>query len=387
MKSADVLLLTTEQETATAVREAVKSAAFRGSTNVCKSMLELRTRLSTSGRTRTIALVDIDEEPQQMLFALTKTITATPDALFVVVSREFNEKLVLQAMQAGARHFIRKSAIATELDAVLGRLLLHEPRHATQMGDVISIFSCSGGCGATTVAVNIATELKLAGGKPVLLVDLDPHYGSIAQYLNVQSKYGVAHILNRDGTIDRHLIESSAARYIEGLDVLLSPAAAEADKHKPMNYDNLLRVLEACRESYGYVVVDSPRLPHDGTIALTSVSGVAIIVLRLAVRDVAFAKSLIASLTEQGMASDRILLLANQAKRRGGLLSATEVQKALGKPLFRVRSDWRKAAKSITYGQPLAHSARMSGLRRDLRKVTGQIRRWTSNGHPEKGGA
>jgi pilus assembly protein CpaE len=255
------------------------------------------------------------------------------------------------------------------------------------MGDVISVFSCSGGCGATTTAVNVATELKLAGDKPVLLVDLDPHYGSIAQYLNVHGKFGVAHILNRENTIDRHLVESSAIRYIEGLDVLLSPAAAEADRHKPMNYENLLRVLEACRESYGYVVVDAPRLPHEAAIDLASVTRVAIVVLRLTVRDVSFAQSLIASLTEQGMASDRILVLANQAGRRGGLLSAGEVQKALDKPLFRVRSDCRKAARSITYGQPLAHFARMSGLRRDFRKVTGQVQQWTSNGHLGKGGA
>jgi len=170
--------------------------------------------------------------------------------------------------------------------------------------------------------------------------------------------------------------------------VLLSPAAAEADKYTPLNYDNLLRVLEACREAYGYVIVDSPRLPHEAMIDLASVTRVAIVVLRLTVRDVAFAKSLIAALTEQGMASDRILVLANQARRRGGgLLSSAEVSKALGKPLFRVRADSRKAAKSITYGQPLAHSARMSGLRRDFRKVTGQVQQWTSNGHPGKGGA
>ena len=351
-------------------------------------MVELRTRLSTAGETRTIALVDIDEEPQQMLFALTKTITANPDALFVVVSREFNEKLVLQAMQAGARHFIRKSAIATDLDAVLGRLLLHEPRHATQMGDVVSVFSCSGGCGATTVAVNVATELKLAGDetrparRPGPPLRVGRPVSQRAEQVRRRRTSSIARARST-GTWSNPV----PAKYVEGLDVLLSPAAAEADKHQSMNYDNLLKVLEACRESYGYVVVDSPRLSHEATISLASVTRVAVIVLRLTVRDVAFAKSLIASLTEHGMGSDRILVLANQAKRRGGLLNVVEVQKALGKPLFRVRSDCRKAAKSITYGQPLAHSARLSGLRRDLRKVTGQIQQWTSNGHPEKGGA
>jgi len=270
---------------------------------------------------------------------------------------------------------------------VLGRLLLHEPPRTTAMGDVITVFSCSGGCGGTTTAVNVAAELRMAGDRKVLLVDLDPHYGSVAQYLGVQGRFGIGHILNRAGTIDRHLVESSVVQFMDGLDVLLSPAAAEADRLQPMNYDNLLRVLDACRESHGYVVLDAPRLPLQAAGDLASVTRVAIVVLRLTIRDVAYAKSLIASLTGQGMAPDRILVLASQAKKRGGLVSAVEVQKALGgQPLFRVRSDRRKAMKSVNRGRPLAQIARLSGVRRDYRTVARRVQEWTSNGHIGKGG-
>jgi len=388
MEFANLLVLTTEEETVTAVKAAVKTGISPGAVSVCKNMVELRSRLSKGGETRSVALVDIDGAPQQMLFELTKTVTANPDTPFIVISQEFNEKRVLQAMQAGARHFLRKSAIAQELDTVIGRLLLHEPPRTAQMGDVVTVFSCSGGCGATTTAVNVATELRLACDRPVLLIDLDPHYGSVAQYLSVQGKFGIAHILNREGAIDRHLVESSVVPFMEGIDVLLSPAAAEADRDQPMNYDNLLRVLDVCRESHGYVVVDAPRLPFQAAGDLASVTRVAIIVLRLTIRDVAYAKSLITTLTEQGMAPDRILVLANQAKKRGGLLNAVEMQRALGgRPLFRVRADWRKAMKSVNRGLPLARSARLSGVRRDFRMVARRVQEWTSNGHIKKAGA
>ena len=252
---------------------------------------------------------------------------------------------------------------------------------------MVTVFSCSGGCGTTTTAVNVATELQLAGAGPVLLVDLDPHYGSVASYLGVEGKYGIANILSREGAIDRHLVESSVVPCRSGLDVLLSPAAADADRHKPMNYDNLLHTLDACRESHRYVVLDAPRLPYQAMIDLASVTRVAIVVLRLTVRDVAYAKGLIALSTEQGMAPDRILVLANQARKRGGLLNAVEVREALGgQPLFRVRTDWRKAIKSVNRGQPLAQFAKLSGLRRDFRLVAQRVREWTANGHSEEGG-
>ncbi len=390
MQFAKLLVLTTKPEMVSAVKAAAKTGAASEGVAVCKSMVELRSRLTKGSKTRTVALVDIDEDPQQMLFELAKAITANPDIPFVVVAREFDEKRMLQAMQAGARHFLRTSAIGQELDIVLGRLLLHEPARTTQMGDVVTVFSSSGGCGATTTAVNVAAELRLATERSVLLIDLDPHYGSVAQYLGVEGKYGIAHILNREGTIDRHLVESSVVQFADGLNVLLSPAAAEADRHQPMNYGSLLRVLDACRESHGYVVIDAPRLSLQAAADLASVTRVAIVVLRLTIRDVSYAKGLIALLTEQGMAADRILVLANQTKRRGGLLNAVEIRTALGgRSLFRVRSDWRKAAKSINRGQPLAHFAKLSGVRRDFRQVARRVQEWTSNGQlkKEKGGA
>jgi len=387
MQFAKLLVLTAEPDLLAAVQAAVKTGAAPDNVLLCKSMVELRSRLAQSEKMRTAALIDIDEDPPQILFELTKTVTAHPDIPFVVLAESFDEKRVLQAMQAGARHFLRKSAVGPELDTVLGRLLLHEPARTTRMGDVISVFSCSGGCGTTTTAVNVAAELRLAGVGPVLLVDLDPHYGSVASYLGVEGKYGIANILDREGTIDRHLVESSVIQYKEGLDVLLSPAAAAADRDKPMNYENLLHALDACRESHRYVVLDAPRLPHQAMIDLASVTRVAIVVLRLTIRDVAYAKGLITLLTEQGMAPDRILVLANQAKRRGGLLNAVEIREALGgQPLFRVRTDWRKALKSVSRGQPLAQSAKLSGLRRDLRLVAQRVQEWTANGQVEKGG-
>ena len=260
MRSTDVFVLTGENDTAVAVCSALESPEGLVTANLCKSMAELKTRLlkSAPDAPRSVIVVDIDDNAPQVLFDLSKMTSAHPGVFFVIVSREFNEKLVLQAMQAGARHFLRKSAVAAELSPIVAQWL-GEDTPAAQQGDVISVFSCSGGCGATTVAVNLAVELHLANEQPTLLIDLDSHYGSASHHLNVTGQYGMAHILNRKGTIDRHLIESVAARSAGGIDVLLSPAAAGADAALDMDYDNLLRALDACRESYRCIIVDAPR--------------------------------------------------------------------------------------------------------------------------------
>jgi Flp pilus assembly CpaE family ATPase len=114
---------------------------------------------------------------------------------------------------------------------------------------------------------------------------------------------------------------------------------------------------------------------------MASVSRVAIVVFQLTVRDVAYANSLIKSLTENGMQREQIVPLANRVRHRGPMLKLEDSQRAIGSnSLVRIRSDWTKAMKSVNHGQPLARIARRSRLRRDFRKLAARVQRMTSNG-------
>jgi pilus assembly protein CpaE len=383
MKSADVLVLTREKETAAAARAALESGSAAATPDLCDSMMEMRTRLSkaATGGEYKVAIVDIDENPEHVLFELSKVIATYPHTRFVVISKDFNEKLVLHAMQAGARHFLRKSSIPTELDRVLERLLAQGTQGPERLGSVLSVFSCSGGCGATMAAINIANELRLAHAKRVVIMDLDPHYGSVATYLGVKGKYGIGHVLAREGPIDKHVIQSTAISYGDGFDVLLSPASAQADTGLALNYAKLLGTLEACREAYDYIVIDAPRISQPVMADLASITRIGVVVFQLTVRDVGYASSLVAFLAERGIPRERILPLANRARRRGPLLKLEDSQRAIGATsLCPIRSDWAKAMKSVNRGLPLSDVARRSGLRRDYRRLAAKIHQCTSNG-------
>lgn len=383
MNSADVLLLTQEDQTIAAVRSVLESRSLADSAGVCGTMMDLRTELSrkpANGHPR-IAVVDIDRDPDRILSELSMVSMTYQHTWFIVMSKEFDEKRVLHAMHAGARHFLRKSSIPTELNQVLERLLVQGSQAPARLGTILSVFSCSGGCGATTAVVNLASELRLALVRRVLVVDLDQHYGAAATYLGVMGRYGIGHILGREGPIDRHLIESTAVTHGAGLDVILSPASAEADAGVTLNYGRLLATLEACRESYDYIIADAPRVPRAVMADLAAVSRINLIVLQLTVRDVAFAGALVSFLAEQGIGRERILVLANRVRRRGPLLKLEEGRRAIGVDvLHSIRSDWAKAMRSVNRGQPLCDVASRSRLRRDYRRLAAQIHEGMSNG-------
>jgi Flp pilus assembly CpaE family ATPase len=150
-----------------------------------------------------------------------------------------------------------------------------------------------------------------------------------------------------------------------------------------MNYGNLLKAVEACREPYRYVVIDAPRVPESVIADLASLSYMILVVFQLTVRDVSFARSRISFLSDHGIASDRILPVANRVGRRGPLLRVKESKRAIGvTSLCWIRNDWTKAVKSLNQGRPLAEMAGRSRLRRDFLRLAGQICNWTPNNKP-----
>ena len=368
----NILLVTNEDNTAKLVGSVINDTEDMTLAGICNEVSELRGHL-TNIKVQAV-IVDIDLDPSRIFYDLGEILHSYPETYIIVVCSNFHKELVLRAMQAGARNFLEKNNITAELSEVLQHLVKKSKRKKTGLGSVISIFSAGGGCGATTVTVNLASELQLLSSQPVLAIDLDNCYGTMSIYLGINSQYGIADVINRKGLIDTHLIQSSAFTYMQDFHVLVSPASMDSSKEKSLEYDNLPRVLEACRQLYEYTVIDAPRMPENTMKNLASLSDIILIVYQLTVKDVHFARSIVSFLTKSGIESQKIILLANRVTKRGPLIRVEDSKKAVGLSSCQViRSDWRKAMKSVNNGQPLVQVARGSGLQSDFRKLAAKI--------------
>ncbi|MHC4327169.1 MAG: AAA family ATPase [Planctomycetota bacterium] len=376
-----ILLVTQEDSTAKTIKSALDESEQMTLIGVCRDVPELRSRLS-SAKVQAV-VVDIDPDPPRVLSEVGMILTAYPETYVVVICSSFTKELVLQAMQKGARHFLEKKTMAAELCKELQVLVRGDEKKAAGSGSVVvSVFSAGGGCGATTVAVNLASELQLMSPGAILVIDLDNCYGTVSAYLGMKSQYGIADVLARKGLIDKHLIQSSAFNYKEDFHVLASPASVESPKSRllSLQYENLPRALEACRRVYKYTVIDAPRLPGDTAAELANLSDVTLVVFQLTVKDVSFARSMVSSLTRSGVASRKMMLVANRVKKRGPLVRLEDSKKAVGlNSCQAIRNDWLKAMKSVNKAQPLAEAAGRSGLRNDFRKLAAIIRAYEIN--------
>jgi pilus assembly protein CpaE len=369
----DVLLLTAAPDTVQAVQTALSSNGQLTDDNVFQDLRDLALRLDRGGVPA--VLVDIDGQGAMLLPAVEGLVRKFGDTRFIALSTVMRNDLLLEAMQVGVRHFMLKGSIASELSSVLHRLC--PDGQGGVRGAAVTILSAGGGCGATTVAVNLAAELQSAVSSPSLVVDLDATYGAVGTYLGLDGAHGVMDLMHRMGPIDAQLIQSTALVTPIHLHALLSQTRSRLGEPAAYPAERVGQLIEACRSAYKWSVVDAPRVAPDVAAELARVSTATLVLLQLSIKDIQIARQMLNRLKDQGIASDRVLVMATRYRKRAMLISPEEARKALGleanQPLGLLSNDFTAVQEAVNFGKPLSQSSPRSDLRRELQKLTGQI--------------
>ena len=132
------------------------------------------------------------------------------------------------------------------------------------------MFAAKGGCGKTTLAINLGVALARQGAGRVCVVDLDLSFGDVAISLQLAPLRTMADGLPMAGHLDMAGTASLLTSYQPGLDVLLAPVTpGDAEKVPPRLVGELLAVL---RGMFDYVVVDTPAAFSEHVLTAIDVS-------------------------------------------------------------------------------------------------------------------
>ena len=365
-----IVLVTTELQTRHTVSAALTEGRF-APTETCSDLHELELRLDRQAAPA--VLVDIDPHPHGMLSTLAPIIERFDRTRFVVLASDLRNELLIEAMQAGARHFLAKQTISVDLQRVLGKLIPNG-HSAGEDGFALAVLSASGGCGATTLAVNLAHEIAAQANKQSLLVDMDASYGAVASCLGLSGQYGLADVLAHGEKADSELIRSSSIEHSSQLRVLLSPASVNLGEARTSWGGNMRSVAQAAKNAYHCAVFDAPRLEMSVAADLASECLRTLIVFQLTVKDIHTLRAMLAALSKYGLPEQRILPVACRCQKRNRVLSLEEARKAIGSlPVAEVCNDFASAIHSINFGQPLSQAAPRSPLRQDIRRLAGEM--------------
>ena len=123
-------------------------------------------------------------------------------------------------------------------------------------GKVLIVFSAKGGCGKTTLSINLAHALARNTESRVALLDFDLQFGDVAVALQIEPKKTISDAISMQTNIDELAIKSLMVNQEKNLDILLAPTnPTDIEFISTELIDNLI---DSLRNSYDYIVVDTP---------------------------------------------------------------------------------------------------------------------------------
>jgi Flp pilus assembly CpaE family ATPase len=184
-----------------------------------------------------------------------------PGIPIVILSADDSEPLALRAIQEGAEDYLVKSRCDPELllRTVMHAVVRHESRPRASSAQtrvqatVLGIFGAKGGVGTTTVACNLAAELRRHTGQKVLLTGLDFRAERASFLMGLQSRYSMRSAVAALDRLDRTFWESLVARGPADLDVIPSTDPGEEDD---LPLTALPQLLYRIRPFYQWIVLD-----------------------------------------------------------------------------------------------------------------------------------
>lgn len=278
-----------------------------------------------------IILMDIQVPLTEGIEATEKITLAHPSIGVVIMSGTDDVSILKQAMVAGAGDIIYKDKLQEgEIAQSIRRLHLGKKtrsaslsgataggkEHGYRAPQVVTIFGAKGGAGKTTISVNIAAGIAQETKRKVALVDLNLQFGDVASYMNIQPRRTIAEFVQERNEWDSQLLNSYLFPHNSGVKVLAAPLRPEdAELVTPEHVEKIIAIL---RESYDFIIIDSPPYISDTLLMALDTSNQIILVMSMdlpAVKNVKLSLNLLDTLHHSG----RTKLIINRGAKQFGV--------------------------------------------------------------------
>ena len=247
----------------------------------------------------------------------------------VALHSSADPQTILSAMRAGANEFLHPPLEDTLVPAVERLMNASEAEGLPPArGKIIGFLSAKGGCGATTIACHIASELQNLTRKNVLLADLDLTSGLVAFLMKTPSSYSILDAIKNLSRLDESLWKALIVEHRPGLSVIPAPSAYSRWDHPDEN--SLRQVLQLMRTQHDWIVLDLSRSLNPVAMAVLEELDHLFLVSTLEVVALHGLKSIVHNLFEQG---DKVQLVLNRTPKMMDI-STQELEKILGRSLY-----------------------------------------------------
>ena len=314
-----------------------------------------------------VVLMDINM-PEMDGIAASEAISAqSPNVQVVMMSVQGEADYLRRSMLAGAREFLIKPFSGEELVTSIHRVhqfaatrrIPAPPPPAAPVAappppprgcKIICVLGSKGGCGATTVAVNLAIALRDESKARIALLDGNLEFGDIGVLLNLPANRTIADLASGQALIDEEVLDGTMASHSSAVKVLLAPARPElAELVKPEHLDRIMELLD---KSYDFIIVDLWKSFQETTVFFLDRADLILLVSTADIPAIKNAKLFFELAEQLGYPVDKTLFILNKDDGKGGI-SVKDIEASIKHPIsLQLPKDERSTTLAMNRGTP-----------------------------------
>ncbi|MFN0104072.1 MAG: CpaE family protein [Bryobacteraceae bacterium] len=310
-------------------------------------------KLGDIGRSGVICFLDLITDQDAGLESLAKIVEVMPRVPVVSLVPDSNHQIILQALRIGAKDFLTQPFTSDQFRTVMEKLALLIPDLVAEQGKVIAVIPAKGACGASTIAFNLASQLKKGGSPRTLLADLDPVTGTQAFQMKLKPAFSFIDILNQGASLDADVWRGVVQNYA-GIDILLSPqnpidGAQEMGNTRP--------ILDFSRRLYDFVVADLGNAYGEWALSAVRASDETLLITTNELPALQAAQRVMNYYENHAIPRQKIQLVINRFNREVGLTKEM-IETALQSDILQlIPSDYESVQRALLDGKPIQSSS------------------------------
>lgn len=309
-----------------------------------------------------LVIINLDPSAHENLKKISQLPRQFPAVSFFVMSQVLDPNLLMEAMHLGVREFIPLPISEAKFAAAIERV--SQIQGVGKRARIIHVIPSQGGCGATTIACNLAAVMAKSG--KTCAIDLDLMRGGVASQFDVKPRYTIADVMDPATKLDKQLLDNALTMHRKSNVAILARPDLPEDTQR-IQHAGLQRLLNIVGRVFDYVVIDS--LMSIAPLYATTIqtSDVNLIIMQLNVPSARNAERFVGALRRMGVESSRIRIVVNRHVKKGWDIEPSEVERVLGlKISWMIPNDFKNAIAAINFGEPVVLRAPRSEMSQSL---------------------
>ncbi|MXN66419.1 AAA family ATPase [Stappia sp. GBMRC 2046] len=231
-----------------------------------------------------------------------------PGSKVVIIGHVNDVTLYRDLIHRGVSEYLVAPVSLFQLVATIGDL--YTDPTAEPLGRTIAFVGAKGGCGASTVAHNVAWSIARLFENDVVLADLDLAFGTAGLDFNQDPLQGIMEAISAPERLDETFLDRLLSKCTDQLSLLAAPASLEKTyDHDEKTFDSLIEVM---RKTTPSVVMDMPHSWTNWTRHLIGTADEIVIVAEPDLANLRNAKNLLDTLRQMRPNDSRPHLVLNR---------------------------------------------------------------------------